>query len=144
MSSSPRAAALAATFSRFVSFKVARAAAALETLKETKRLNVAANAAARGEELIAGLRRLQDKHELIGDVRGKGLMCALELVSNREKKSAASKDVMQKVQDVAYEAGALVRTSGANVIMSPPLIVTAGDVQTILTALDAGLAAAGV
>ncbi|MBB6222879.1 aspartate aminotransferase family protein [Rhizobium leguminosarum] len=121
----------------------AGAAAALATLQETKRLNVADNAAARGEELIAGLRRLQDKHELIGDVRGKGLMCALELVSSREKKSAASKDVMQKVQDVAYEAGALVRTSGANVIMSPPLIVTAGDVQTILTALDAGLAAAG-
>ena len=76
-------------------------------------------------------------------MRGKGLMCALELVSDRKKKSAASKDVLQKVQDAAYDAGALVRTSGANVIMSPPLIVTAGDVQTILTALDAGLAAAG-
>ncbi|HWT56920.1 MAG TPA: aspartate aminotransferase family protein [Rhizobium sp.] len=121
----------------------AGAAAALATLKETKRLNVADNAAARGEELIAGLRKLQDKHELIGDVRGKGLMCALELVSDRKKKSAASKDVLQKVQDAAFDAGALVRTSGANVIMSPPLIVTAGDVQTILTALDAGLAAAG-
>ncbi|RUM06132.1 aspartate aminotransferase family protein [Rhizobium chutanense] len=121
----------------------AGAAAALAALKETKRLDVADNAAVRGEELLAGLKKLQDKHELIGDVRGKGLMCALELVSDRKKKSAAPKDVLQKVQDATYDAGVLIRTSGANVIMSPPLIVTAGDVQTILTALDAGLAAVG-
>ncbi len=119
------------------------AAAALATLKETKRLDVAANAAARGEELLAGLKKLQDKHELVGDVRGKGLMCALELVSDRAKKSAAAKDTVQKVHDATYEAGVMVRTSGANVILSPPLILTAGDVQKILTALDAGLAAAG-
>ncbi|MGY5803455.1 aminotransferase class III-fold pyridoxal phosphate-dependent enzyme [Rhizobium sp. LEGMi12c] len=119
------------------------AAAALATLKETKRLDVAANAAARGEELLAGLNALQNKHELVGDVRGKGLMCALELVSDRAKKSAAAKDVVQKVHDVTYDAGVMVRTSGANVILSPPLIVTGGDVQTILTALDAGLTAAG-
>ncbi|MGG6894338.1 aspartate aminotransferase family protein [Rhizobium sp. BR 315] len=119
------------------------AAAALATLKETKRLDVAFNAAARGEELLAGLKALQNKHELIGDVRGKGLMCALELVSDRAKKSAAAKDVVQKVHDATYDAGVMVRTSGANVIMSPPLIVTAADVQTILTALDAGLSAAG-
>ena len=118
------------------------AAAALATLKETRRLNVADNAAARGEELLAGLKKLQDKHELVGDVRGKGLMCALELVSDRAKKSGAAKDVIQKVQDATYDAGVLVRTSGANVIMSPPLIVTAENVQTMLTALDAGLTAA--
>ncbi|MFK0164422.1 aspartate aminotransferase family protein [Rhizobium sp. NPDC090279] len=119
------------------------AAAALATLKETKRLDVAVNAAARGEELLVGLKKLQNKHELVGDVRGKGLMCALELVSDRAKKSAAAKDIVQKVHDATYDAGVMVRTSGANVIMSPPLIVTAGDVQTILTALDAGLTAAG-
>ena len=118
------------------------AAAALATLKETRRLNVADNAAARGEELLAGLKKLRDKHELVGDVRGKGLMCALELVSDRAKKSGAAKDVIQKVQDATYDAGVLVRTSGANVIMSPPLIVTAENVQTMLTALDAGLTAA--
>ena len=118
------------------------AAAALATLKETKRLDVAANAAARGEELLAGLKRLEEKHELVGDIRGKGLMCALELVSDRAKKSAAAKDTVQKVHDATYDAGVMVRTSGANVILSPPLIVTATNVQTILTALDAGLTAA--
>ncbi|NRP22577.1 Taurine--pyruvate aminotransferase [Ensifer adhaerens] len=118
------------------------AAAALATLKETKRLDVATNAGARGEELMAGLQALYVKHEFIGDVRGKGLMCALELVSDREKKSPAAKDVVQKVQDAAYEAGVMVRTSGPNVILSPPLVITAEDVTRILAALDAGLSAA--
>lgn len=118
------------------------AAAGLATLKETRKQNVAANAGPRGEELIAGLEALKERHELIGDVRGKGLMCALELVSDREKKTAAAKDVVQKVQDVTYDAGVMVRTSGANVILSPPLVITAGDVARILTALDAGLTAA--
>lgn len=119
------------------------AAAALATLKETKRLNVAANAAARGEELLDGLKDLQNKHELIGDVRGKGLMCALELVSDRETRTSAPKKILQTVQDAAYEAGVLVRTSGPNVILSPPLVITAHDVARIVNALDAGLAAAG-
>ncbi len=118
------------------------AAAALATLKETRRLDVATNAGARGDELMAGLQALQVKHELVGDVRGKGLMCALELVSDREKKSPAAKDVVQKVQDAAYEAGVMVRTSGPNVILSPPLVITAEDVTRILAALDAGLSAA--
>ena len=119
------------------------AAAALATLKETKRLNVAANAGARGDELLAGLHALMEKHELIGDVRGKGLMCALELVSDRQTKAGSPKDVVQRVQDVAYDTGVMVRTSGSNVIVSPPLIITTADVQRILGALDAGLSAAG-
>ncbi|OHV79711.1 aspartate aminotransferase family protein [Ensifer sp. LCM 4579] len=119
------------------------AAAALATLKETSRLNVAANAAARGEELLDGLKNLQSKHELIGDVRGKGLMCALELVSDRDTKTSAAKEILQTVQDAAYDAGVLVRTSGPNVILSPPLVITASDVARIINALDAALATAG-
>ena len=114
----------------------------LATLKETKRLNVATNAGARGDELLVGLNALKEKHELIGDVRGKGLMCALELVSDRKTKAGAAKDVVQRVQDVAYDAGVMVRTSGSNVIISPPLVITAEHVDRIVAALDAGLAAA--
>ena len=117
------------------------AAAALATLAETKRLNVKDNAAARGTELLAGLQTLKSKHEAIGDVRGIGLMCALELVSNRDKKSAPAKEAVQKVQDVAYKAGVMVRTSGPNIILSPPLIITAKDVARIVSALDEGLSA---
>jgi putrescine---pyruvate transaminase len=118
------------------------AAAALAALSEMKRLDVPTNAAARGTELLTGLQGLQARHAMVGDVRGKGLMCAIELVTDRARKTAASKDIMQKVFDAAYAAGVMIRTSGNVVILSPPLIVTAKDIARIVSALDAGLTAA--
>jgi adenosylmethionine-8-amino-7-oxononanoate aminotransferase len=118
------------------------AAAALATLAETKRLDVASNAAARGEELLAELVKLKAKQELVGDVRGKGLMCAVELVSDRAKKTPAAKDTVQKVFDGAYAKGVMIRTSGNIIILSPPLVITAKDVARLVKALDAGLTAA--
>ncbi|MFA3918533.1 aspartate aminotransferase family protein [Ruegeria hyattellae] len=117
------------------------AAAALACLEETIRLDVPTNAAARGAQLFKGLQALQGKYELIGDVRGgHGLMCALELVSDRATKTPIDKATIGKIQEGAYQAGAMVRMSGANLIMSPPLVLTEADVDTILTALDAGFA----
>jgi adenosylmethionine-8-amino-7-oxononanoate aminotransferase len=116
------------------------AAAALACLTETRRLNVVENAAARGKQLHDGLLALQAKHEVIGDVRGgRGLMLALELVADRATKKPADKAVPAAVQVAAYKAGAMVRVSGPNIILSPPLIVTPDDVTVILSALDAGL-----
>ena len=85
---------------------------------------------------------LADRHEVIGDVRGgHGLMCALELVSDRETKTPIDKKTIGIVQEEAYRAGAMVRVSGPNIILSPPLILTEADVQAILTALEAGFSA---
>lgn len=118
------------------------AAAALACLAETQRLNVKDNAAARGAELYAGLLALQAKHESIGDVRGGyGLMNAVEMVADRASKKPADKTAPGKVQTVAYKAGAMVRVSGNNIIMSPPLVLTSADVQVILSALDEGFSA---
>jgi len=119
------------------------AAAALAALAETKRLNVVDNAAARGDELLAGCQSLINKHDLVGDVRGKGLMVCLELVSDRAAKTAVAKSTMSEVFEATYEAGVMVRVSGNNVILSPPLILSAENVSTIVTALDHGLGAAG-
>ena len=117
------------------------AAAAIACLAETQRLNVPENAAARGAQLFEGLLGLQEKYSVIGDVRGgHGLMCALELVADRGTKAPIDKGVIGRVQEVAYQAGAMVRVSGNNIIMSPPLVLSAQDVQVILAALDAGLA----
>lgn len=118
------------------------AAAALACLAETRALNVPANAGARGDELFAGLQALHAKHDIIGDVRGgHGLMCALELVSDQKTKTPIDKGTIGKVQEAAYAAGAMVRVSGPNIILSPPLVLTSDDVQTILSALDAGFMA---
>ncbi|WP_136443843.1 aspartate aminotransferase family protein [Pacificoceanicola onchidii] len=119
------------------------AAAALACLAETKRLNVIENAAARGTQLYEGCLALQEKYDLIGDVRGgHGLMTAIEMVSDRETKKPLDAALAAKVQETAYDNGAMVRVSGPNLILSPPLILTETEANTILNALDAGFAAA--
>lgn len=115
-------------------------AAALATLAETKRLNLAANAAARGQELQLGLQALAEKYALIGNARGVGLMACLDLVADQASKKAADKAVVERVAETTYQNGVIVRTSGNNIILSPPLIITAEDVQRILRALDQGFA----
>ncbi len=118
------------------------AAAALACLAETQALKVNENAAARGAELHAGLQAMQARHGVIGDVRGgHGLMHAVELVADRATKKPADKTVAAQVQAEAYKAGAMIRVSGNNIILSPPLVLTSTDVQVILAALEAGLSA---
>lgn len=118
------------------------AAAALACLAETKRLNVVENAAARGAQLWEGLKQLKERHDVIGDVRGgHGLMLAIELVGDRATKSAPPKAQPGQVQQAAWRAGAMVRVSGPNIILSPPLVITEADADTILSALEAGFAA---
>lgn len=118
------------------------AAAALACIPEITKARVNENAAARGAELLAAAEKLKAKHQLVGDVRGKGLMVAIECVADRAKKSPAAKDTMQKIFDGAYGKGVMIRISGNTIILSPPLIITAGDVTAIAAAIDAGLSAA--
>jgi len=116
------------------------AAAAIACLKETERLQVTNNARDRGAQLFKGLAALGERFDIVGDVRGgHGLMCALELVSDRAAKTPIDKKTIGQVYQAAYEAGAMVRVSGPNIILSPALVVTAEDVQTILSALETGL-----
>lgn len=116
------------------------AAAAIACLKETERLNVHKNAALRGAELYQGLLDLQKKHDIIGDVRGgHGLMCALELVSDRDNKSPVDKKTIGQIHQAIYEHGTMVRISGPNIILSPPLILEAEDVRDIIAGIDHGL-----
>ena len=115
------------------------AAAAIACVTETLRLNVKDNAAARGQQLFEGLQKLYDDFDVIGDVRGgHGLMCALELVSDHTTKKPIDKATPVKLQKAAYESGAMIRVSGPNVILSPPLVLTPEDVDTILAALRSG------
>ncbi|MEP3298169.1 aspartate aminotransferase family protein [Tateyamaria sp.] len=118
------------------------AAAALACLEETKRLNVIENAAARGTQLYEGCQALMAKHNIIGDVRGgHGLMTAIEMVSDRGTKAPIDGATAATVQEVAYQNGAMVRVSGPNLILSPPLILSEDEASTILSALDAGFSA---
>ena len=118
------------------------AAAAMACVPMIKEAGVADNAAARGAELLAGGQALAEKYEIVGDVRGKGLMFCMEMVADRRTKAPVDKATTGMIFEAAYEAGVMVRISGNNLICSPPLIITAEEIQTLLDGIEAGLQAA--
>jgi adenosylmethionine-8-amino-7-oxononanoate aminotransferase len=65
-------------------------------------------------------------------------MCALELVSDRKSKTPVDKTVIGRIYRKTMEAGVMVRVSGPNIILSPPLILTDKHVDAIVAALDHG------
>jgi adenosylmethionine-8-amino-7-oxononanoate aminotransferase len=116
------------------------AAAVTACLSETLRLDTKTNAAARGTQLFDGCVALMEKYDIVGDVRGgHGLMTGLEIVSDAADKTPMDIAVMKKVHKTIYDAGVMVRLGGNNILMSPPLIITEGEVERVLGALDAGL-----
>ena len=117
------------------------AAAAVAAVEETMRIKPWENAGLRGAELKAGLQALASRYEVIGDVRGEGLMCAIELVSDRAAKTPVGKAGPLAFQKAAYEDGVMIRVSGNNAIFSPPLIIDETHVQKILSATETGLKA---
>ena len=118
------------------------AAAAIACVKETLRLEVNKNAASRGKQIFEGVKKLVEKYEIIGDVRGgHGLMTALELTSDRTTKAAPKKDKVNAIYKSIYQNGVMVRVSGPNVILSPPLVISEKETAAIIDAIDAAMAA---
>jgi len=116
-------------------------AAVVACLEETARLDVKTNAAARGAQMFAGAQKLKEKFDIVGDVRGgHGLMTAIEIVSDPQKKTPMDPGTVKRLGQATYEAGTMVRVSGNNVLMSPSLIVTENEVAQILANLETGLA----
>jgi len=113
-------------------------AAALVTIKLLKD-RLIANAADVGAHLIAGLKSLADKHPLIGDVRGRGLMVGVELVRNRETKERAP-DERNAVVTAAFRRGLLILGAGKSSIrFSPPLVLTRDEAGTAIGLFDQAL-----
>jgi len=98
-----------------------------------------------GGYLRASLEELKRKHEIIGDVRGMGLLQAVELVEDRKTKAPAAAATAQ-VMESARQSGLLVGKGGmyGNVLrISPPMNIGRGDVDHFIGALDKSLAACG-
>jgi len=116
------------------------AAAVTACLSETIRLDTKTNAAVRGSQLFDGCVALMGKYDIIGDVRGgHGLMTGVEIVSDAVAKTPMDMAIMKKVHQATYDAGVMVRLGGNNLLMSPPLVITKEEVDSVLGALDAGL-----
>ncbi|HEY3164832.1 MAG TPA: aspartate aminotransferase family protein [Candidatus Limnocylindrales bacterium] len=126
---------------------VVACAAANATLDVIEDEGLVANAAERGAQFLAGLRALAPKYPSIGDVRGLGLMLALEFVKPGEGDGRVpNPDLTKRVQAAALERHLIILTAGTyvNVVrIIPPLVTTADEVDQALRILDESLAAAG-
>ena len=98
-----------------------------------------------GGYFIEGLKKLQQSHDLIGDVRGKGLMIGVELVRDRATKEPAKEETME-VLEHAREMGVLLGKGAllGNVLrIKPPMCITKDDVDFAIHVLDNALKKAG-
>ncbi len=101
------------------------------------------NAAAVGAYMMGRLREF-DRYPMVGDIRGKGLMAALELVKDRSTKQPLlmAEAPAQKLVQVARDEGAIVRIQGNRLIISPPLVFTRAHVDEMVAILHTAVAQA--
>jgi 4-aminobutyrate aminotransferase-like enzyme len=129
------------TFSTFGGNPVT-AAAAMATINYIEENDLPHNAAVVGGYLRERLEQLKEKYPVIGDVRGMGLMQAIECVEDRTSKTPAPGAVL-KVFEETKKRGVLIGKGGlfGNVIrLGPPLIATKSDIDELVNALDAAFA----
>jgi 4-aminobutyrate aminotransferase len=113
-------------------------AAGNAVLATIARSNLVANAADRGTQIMAGLGRIAERQEAIGDIRGRGLAIGVELVESRKTKAPAAR-FCQKVVYRAFERGLLLFYVGmsSNVLeLTPPLTLTAAEAEAGLAILE--------
>jgi 4-aminobutyrate aminotransferase len=114
-------------------------AAALATLKLVTG-GLVDNAARMGEHFMGRLRELQARHAVIGEVRGKGLMIGMELVTDRASRAPA-RALCDRVINRAFENGLLLLSCGQSTVrFMPPLVVSAAEIDEAIAILDATLA----
>jgi len=119
-------------------------AAGAAVLEELTRQNLVENSAAMGEVLKARLTQLMGRYPFIGDVRGKGLLLAFELVSDRATMTPLPKELnaFNRLVDIAHDRGLIIysrRTRGGyegdHFLICPPLIITSNQIDEIMDIL---------
>ncbi len=119
------------------------AAAALATLDEIEEKDVVGNVARVGAHLQARMAGFQERFDMVGDVRGKGLMVGIEMVADKARRIpyGRTSDVPARVAREAYQRGAMVRISGPNMILSPPLVISLEEVDCLVDVLEESFSA---
>jgi len=112
-------------------------AVALANIQIIEREGMVENARIQGEYMREELRRLKEYHPSIGDVRGMGLLVAVELVKNRETREQFTEadDLNNKMTDALKRRGLLSR-AGANIALAPPLCIQREEVDEIVGIVD--------
>ncbi|MBJ7327399.1 MAG: aminotransferase class III-fold pyridoxal phosphate-dependent enzyme [Chthoniobacterales bacterium] len=107
-------------------------------LEVIEKENLQANAHKIGNRILDGLKKLKEKHPIIGDVRGKGLMLGIELVKDRQTKEPATAECAA-VLESARDLGLLLGKGGLRgqtIRFAPPMCLTEADADFLLEVLD--------
>lgn len=114
-------------------------AAALACLDIVERDDLPGNAQRQGERLLSGLLPLQDRYPCVGEVRGKGLMLAIDLVQDKATQAPIDPagGFAYRLAEATRKHGAIVRPVGTKLILSPPLIISDQELDRIVDALTA-------
>ncbi|MFC3126865.1 aspartate aminotransferase family protein [Pseudoroseomonas globiformis] len=122
-------------------------AAALENMRIIEDEGLLANTVSMGERLDGNLRALMEKHRVVGDVRGKGLFYGAELVADRTTKEPLAEAKVAAVVAKCREHGVIIGMTNRSLpglnntlCLSPGLIATPDDIDTITSAIDRALA----
>jgi adenosylmethionine-8-amino-7-oxononanoate aminotransferase len=122
------------------------AAACLAVIDYMQANNVLDNVRERGLELSAGLHALVQRYKHMVDVRGRGLLWGFEFVLDRDTLEApdTSRNVAAKFTELCRDFGLIVYPAGVaplnnSILLTPPLTITAQEVQELLKRLDSGL-----
>ncbi len=115
------------------------AAAALATLKLLVERDVPGHVSRVSGPFQSRLRGLTQRHACVGDVRGHGLMLGIEMVADPLTRAPLprSSDLPARVARAAYRRGLMVRVSGANLILSPPLVISEAELEFLCETLEA-------
>ena len=121
------------------------AAVALRNIEILEAERLTDRAAETGAYLLDGLRTLT-RHATVGDVRGKGLLQAIELVKDRTTKEPVDASVITAVVDYCRDQGVIVGRAGGGrrfgnvIVLSPPLVITRAECDRLVDTLDRALA----
>ena len=116
----------------------AQANSVLEVIEREK---LQENSRKLGARIMAGFERLKDRHKIIGDVRGRGLLLGMELVKDRQSKEAAGAECAALLEK-CKEIGLLVGKGGLygqTIRISPPMCINEADADFLIDALDYAL-----
>ena len=122
------------------------AAAALAVIEKIEREDLLGASRNVGQTVMRRFGEMAERHQIIGDVRGRGAMCAMELVSDRATKEPVEAAAMSAITRACLEDGVIVITAGTygNVLrLLPPLNIEPGLLQDGLEVLDRAIATAG-
>jgi len=117
-------------------------AAAVANIEETLERDLTGNAKERGNQLLEELQRELSGCRIVGDIRGMGLLCGVEVVKSKTTRERFPNGIRQTIVEACKAEGLLVTVSGYNsdtIILSPPLTITEGQIADVSRSLVAAV-----